>query len=65
MWIETVDSTNINIQPKVTPHVGVWIETLEDSDYTTVGFVTPHVGVWIETYNYETDKQNQSKSHLM
>ena len=29
VWIETVDSTNINIQPKVTPHVGVWIETAQ------------------------------------
>ena len=27
VWIETVDSTHININPKVTPHVGVWIET--------------------------------------
>ena len=50
VWIETVRSRVLDLNPTVTPCVGVWIETNMASNVSRILGVTPCVGVWIETY---------------
>ena len=49
VWIETLDTMEINLSLPVTPFVGVWIETAEEPCLLRDSAVTPFVGVWIET----------------